>query len=503
MALSDFTVIYNKKPILVRARNKRDAIKRIVKKECDGRDGSNVLKSESYLEQNVLPELKELASASETIYNFTDLKACMFFLRYDADPQIVECDDEDFIETIVEYTEFVLEKYGTQGKKGRLTARERVDKFYGEGPTQQIHSPAYSRSAMGKNPEKRVAFLEFWDRYYNEFFDVGGATPKSSTDVKRKAQKKVAKKEVRKTNVGPRLRTPSPSPPPREPSPEPVREPSPEPVRLPSPVPVEPPSAPVPFSNDTEILLETLKYFNVDGRTILQNANKIPNYFRTNQFVEDCFGEFGAVRAPRTGYSQKHKQRVLFMDDQRFGNEDGEPRVAFGSGIRDISTPEPPRVATPQPRELRRGFGIRRLPKPAPTLKSEEKKKKIKLKSAKAKSASASKPPKKETREELAKKYSKNYGIINSSLSNRSNYNKANYTGLLPQYFSDGELGNILSAKNNFEDELRKDDLDIKELKEAGEYLDSLDVKIEERMDEIDIRELNEKFADIMRKAGN
>ena len=73
----------------------------------------------------------------------------------------------------------------------------------------------------------------------------------------------------------------------------------------------------------------------------------------------------------------------------------------------------------------------------------------------------------------------------------------------MPQYFSDGELGNILSAKNNFEDELRKDDLDIKELKEAGEYLDSLDVKIEERMDEIDIRELNEKFADIMKKAGN
>ena len=491
MALSDFTVIYNKKPILVRARNKRDAIKRIVKKECDGREGSNVLKSESYLEQNVLPELRELAKASETIYNFTDLKACMFFLRYDADPQIVECDDEDFIETIVEYTEFVLEKYGTEGKKGRLTAAERMDRFRGEGPQQQIHSPAYSRSAMGKNPEKRVAFLEFWDRYYNEFFDVGGAKP--AEDVKRKAQKKVAKKEVRKTNVGPRLRTPSPSPPPREPSPEPV----PEPVREPSPEPVREPT-PVPFSNDTEILLETLKYFNVDGRTILQNANKIPNYFRTNQFVEDCFGEEGTVSAPRTGYSMKHKQRVLFMMDERFGNEDGEPRVPFGSGIRDISTPEPPRPVAAEPRELRRGFGIRRLPKPAPTLKTEQRqKKKLKIRKKPAAGAKAT------SRDELASKYSKNYAIVNPALSNRSAYNKASKTGLLSQYYSDGELGNHLSARLNFEEELDKDEKDIKELTEAGRILDSQDVRIEERMDEIDIRELNEKFDELMKKAGN
>ena len=431
MALQDFTVIYNRKPILVRARNKRDAIKRVVKKECDGKDGSNVLKSEKYLEQNILPELKIQADASETIYNYTDLKACMYFLRYDADPQIVECDDEDFIETILDYSEFVLEKYGTEGKKGRLTASERQAQRlrWDEAPRQQIHSPAYSRSAMGKNPEKRVAFLEFWDRYYNEYFDkenVGGGAKEE--DIKKKARKKVAKKELRKSNVGARIRTPSPSP-------EPVREPSPvpEPVREPSPVP-EP--VVVPRSNDTEILIEAFKYFNVDAKAILANANRVPNYFKTEQFLTDTSGsqlpvfEFisgqGSTlrlpdrfnteyKPPRETTAEEQKRRMTELNlaelNQRLNDKSKrytkeiranmeetrrgyEEKLAEGEPIRDISTPEP--VAPPEeeddrsffegmaspspepvrepspepsqfigPRELRKGFGIRRLPKPA------------------------------------------------------------------------------------------------------------------------------------------
>ncbi len=517
MALQDFTVIYNRKPILVRARNKRDAIKKVVKKECDGKDGSNVLKSEKYLEQNILPELKTLADASETIYNYTDLKACMYFLRYDADPQIVECDDEDFIETIVDYSEFVLEKYGTEGKKGRLTARERMDKFDGQGPTQQIHSPAYSRSAMGKNPEKRVAFLEFWDRYYNEYFDkenVGEGAKEE--DIKKKARKKVAKKEVRKTNVGARIRTPSPSP-------EPVREPSPvpEPVREPSPVP-EPEPAPepvvVPYSNDTEILIEALKYFNVDAKAILANANRVPNYFKTEQFFTDLSnsqsptvisirGQGPSFRLPdrfNTEYkppretTAEEKTRRMFqlnLEDliQRLNNEDLnytkeqraelekqriklEKRLAEGEPVREPS-PEP----FIGPRELRKGFGIRRLPKPEPTLK-----KKLKLKK---------KAP--ESLEDIGNKYARNYRKLNPKYD--SLFNQAKKTNMLERFLSDREIGNMLVALTEYEKELNKKTLDIEALKKAGKYLDSVYINIDERGDKKDQRELGDKYTQWLR----
>ncbi len=599
MALQDFTVIYNRVPILVRARNKRDAIKRVVKKECDGKDGSNVLKSEKYLEQNILPELKTLADASETIYKYQDLKACMYFLRYDADPQIVECDDEDFIETIVDYSEFVLEKYGTTFRR-ELKRPKR----------EQIHSPAYSRSAMGKNPEKRVAFLEFWDRYYNEYFDkesVSETAKKQAVkkdvvlspeddrtidkefDFKRKARAKVAKKEKRKTNVGARLRTPSPEPElfpsqfplPRDEAgiegkrlidlerdylrrneedlrlrqedlargetsnfvfgqlerlptlieqskskiakliaetqpqrlttgevavPEPAPEPAPEPVV-------------VPYSNDTEILIEAFKYFNVDAKPILANANRVPNYFKTEQFFTDLSnsqsptvisirGQGPSFRLPdrfnteykppreTTAEEQTRRMIQLNLADliQRLNNEDlnytKEQRAELEKQRiqleKSLAEGEPVREPSPEPfigpRELQKGFGIRRLPKPEPTLK-----KKLKLKK---------KAP--ESLEDIANKYSRNYKILNPKYD--SLYNQAKKTNMLERFFSDGELGNHLSAKLNYEGELNKKKLDIEALKEDGKYLDSLDINIEDRMDEIDRRELNEKFADLLRK---
>jgi len=496
MALQDFTVIYNRKPILVRARNKRDAIKRVVKKECDGKDGSNVLKSEKYLEQNVLPELKTLADASETIYKYQDLKACMYFLRYDADPQIVECDDEDFIETIVDYSEFVLEKYGTTFRR-ELKRPKR----------EQIHSPAYSRSAMGKNPEKRVAFLEFWDRYYNEYFDkesVGEGAKEE--DIKKKARKKVAKKELRKTNVGARIRTPSPSP-------EPVREPSPVPEPEPAPEPVV-----VPYSNDTEILIEALKYFNVDAKAILANANRVPNYFKTEQFFTDLSnsqsptvisirGQGPSFRLPdrfnteykppreTTAEEKTRRMLQLNLEDliQRLNNEDlnytKEQRAELEKERikleKSLAEGEPVREPSPEPfigpRELQKGFGIRRLPKPEPTLK-----KKLKLKK---------KAP--ESLEDIGNKYARNYRKLNPKYD--SLFNQAKKTNMLERFLSDREIGNMLVALTEYEKELNKKTLDIEALKKAGKYLDSVYINIDERGDKKDQRELGDKYTQWLR----
>jgi hypothetical protein len=195
-----FEVIVGKKVIPITARTKKDALKRAVQRVCPKDDKgeleatpSNVLQSEKELSRDILPELEDASKDSGVSYTFTTLKACMFFLRYDAMPQLVMCSDEDFIDTIIDFSEYVVDKY--DGKQ----------------------SPAYSRSALAKNPEKRVAFLTYWNTYYLEYFDPEGLEGRldiTTEDIEKKARVKVAKKEVRKTNRPdiPKLRTPSPEP---------------------------------------------------------------------------------------------------------------------------------------------------------------------------------------------------------------------------------------------------------------------------------------------------
>jgi len=195
-----FEVIVGKKVIPITARTKKDALKRAVQRVCPKDDKgeleatpSNVLQSEKELSRDILPELEEASKDSGVNYTFTTLKACMFFLRYDAMPQLVMCSDEDFIDTIIDFSEYVVDK--NDGKQ----------------------SPAYSRSALAKNPEKRVAFLTYWNTYYLEYFDPEGLEARqdiTKEDIEKKARVKAAKKEVRKTNRPdlPRLRTPSPEP---------------------------------------------------------------------------------------------------------------------------------------------------------------------------------------------------------------------------------------------------------------------------------------------------
>ncbi len=198
--MPQFEVIVGKKVIPITARTKKDALKRAVQRVCPKDEKgeleatpSNVLQSEKELSRDVLPELEEASKDSGVSYTFTTLKACMFFLRYDAMPQLVMCSDEDFIDTIIEFSEYVVDK--RDGKQ----------------------SPAYSRSALAKNPEKRVAFLTYWNEYYLEYFDPEGLEARkdiTKEDIEKKARVKAAKKEVRRTNRPdlPKLRTPSPEP---------------------------------------------------------------------------------------------------------------------------------------------------------------------------------------------------------------------------------------------------------------------------------------------------
>ena len=226
-----FEVIVGKKVIPITARTKKDALKRAVQRVCPKDDKgeleatpSNVLQSEKELSRDILPELEDASKDSGVSYTFTTLKACMFFLRYDAMPQLVMCSDEDFIDTIIDFSEYVVDKY--DGKQ----------------------SPAYSRSALAKNPEKRVAFLTYWNTYYLEYFDPEGLEGRldiTTEDIEKKSRVKERKKlaEARAGEQGDL------------------------------------------GSEDAVLLNKLLGYFNVDGRPLIQKHKEYELETRTSKVI--------------------------------------------------------------------------------------------------------------------------------------------------------------------------------------------------------------------------